>query len=276
MHDLFSQFLAWFVRFAIVAGGALLVVHLAVGRADRTTGAARVDRDPLLRRRVRGALTCVAAGTFVAFLSLRAPAGLPGWALAGIVLAGGLAGLVVFGRKPPVAQEQAPGLSSILERTAIRLAAGWELEPALADACRQSGVTAPDSLIGPRWLAWLRTADGDRTAPHELRDGFDLPAETDRVATVWRCAVAVRQRDAEAVLARAKQLSTEARRPWLWCVAPAVYVWFLGPAIIELAGYWQRVPATAVRAGDVDLDHSASGSAPPPGCATCQTGPSQP
>ncbi|WLD10244.1 hypothetical protein [Planctellipticum variicoloris] len=276
MHDLFSQFLAWFVRFAIVAGGALLVVHLAVGRADRTTGAARVDRDPLLRRRVRGALTCVAAGAFVAFLSLRAPAGLPGWALAGIVLAGGLAGLVVFGRKPPVTQEQTPGLASILERTAIRLAAGWELEPALADACSKAGVPTPDSLIGPRWLAWLRDVDADRTGPPELRDGFDFPAEVDRAAIVWRCAVAVRQRDAEAVLARAKQLSAEARRPWLWCVAPAVYVWFLGPAIIELAGFWQRVPAAAVRAGDVDLDHSAGGSAPPPGCATCQTGPAQP
>ncbi len=276
MHELFSQFLAWFVRFAIVAGGALLVVHLAVGRAGRTPTTARVAADPLLRRRVSGALTCVAAGALVALLSLQLQAGLPGWGLAGIILTGGLAGLVIFSRQRPLPPEPAPSLAMTLERMAVRMAGGWELEPALADACGKSGVAAPDSLIGPRWLAWLRDVDGDRTVPPELRDGFDIPADSDRTTLVWRFAAAIRQRDADTTLGRAKRLANEARRPWLWCVAPAVYVWFLGPAIIELAGYWQRVPAATVRAGDVDLDHSAGGSTPPPGCATCQTGPTQP
>jgi hypothetical protein len=229
-----------------------------------------------LRPRVRGALACVVAGALVALGSLQMQAGLPGWALAGIVLTGGLAGLILFGRHRPVVLEPAPSLASILERMALRLAGGCELEPALADACGKSGVSAPDSLIGPRWLAWLRDVDGDRTAPPELRDGFDFRQETNGAALVWHFAAAIRQRDADATLGRARELAIEARRPWLWCVAPAVYVWFLGPAIIELTGYWQRVPATAVRAGDVGLDHSAGGSTPPPGCATCQTGPTQP
>lgn len=276
MHDLFSQFLAWFVRFAIVAGGALLLVHFAVGRSGRTAGNARVASDPLLRRRVRGASSCVGAGTLVALVSLQMQAELPGWGLAGIVLAGGLSGLIIFGRHRPVVVEQSPSLASILERMAVRMAAGWESVPALADACGKSGVAAPDSLIGPRWLAWLRDVDGDRPVPTELRDGFDVPTEADGAALVWRCAAAVRQRDADATLERARQLANEARRPWLWCVAPAVYVWFLGPAIIDLAGYWQRMPTAAVQVGDVDLDHPAGGSASQPGCATCQTGPAQP
>lgn len=276
MHDLFSQFLAWFVRFAIVAGGALLVVHFAVGRAGRTAGTARVAADPLLRRRVRGALSCVTAGALAAVVSQQLQTGLPGWGLAGIVLAGGLAGLIIFGRRGSVVVEPAPSLASILERTAVRMAAGWESEPALGDACGKSGVAAPDSLIGPRWLAWLRDVDGDRTVPTELRDGFDVPAKADGAAFVWRFAAAVRQRDADATLERARQLANEARRPWLWCVAPAVYVWFLGPAIIDLAGYWQRMPTAEVRVGNIDLDHPAGGTAPPTGCATCQTGPAQP
>lgn len=275
MHDLFTQFLAWFVRFAIIAATALLVVHFAVGRAGRTVGTARVTIEPILRRRVRGALACVAAGALLALVSPQLQVGLPGWALAGIVLTGGLAGLVIFGRERPVALEQAPSLANLLERTAVRLAAGWELEPALSEACGKSGAAAPDSLIGPRWLAWLQCVDADRAVPAELRDGFDFPADTDRAAAVWRCAAAVRQRDADATLERARQLASEARRPWLWCVAPAVYVWLLGPAIIELAGYWQRIPTAAFRVSNVDLDHPAGASAPPPGCATCQAGPAQ-
>lgn len=276
MHDVYAQFLSWLIRFAVVAGAALLMIHFAIGRAGRAAETTRVATDPLLRWRVRGALSCIALAAVTALVLSQWKLDLPGWALAGIILTGGLVGLVIFGRQSPQTDEQTPRLASILERMAVRLAAGLEPEPALADASRKAGVLAPESLLGPRWLAWVRGVDGDRPVPHELLAGLDLPADTDRVAAVWSCAVAVRQRDADASLEQARRLAAEARRPWLWCVAPAVYIWLLGPAVIELSGFWQRLPASSARSLDAEAAAGSDRSPAQPTCATCPGGRTQP
>lgn len=276
MHDIFARFLTWFIQFAVVAAVALLVAHLAVRRSRNNNLTGKNAADPGTRRRVRGALSWVAVGTALAVGLPFVWNGVPGWVLAGTVLSGGLVGMLGFRRRGSGSAPTASPLACLLERTALRVGAGLDLNSALAESCLQCHVTAPASLIGPQWLAWLRGVDGDRTLPAELRDGLELPSNADRVNALWNWAVAVRQRDADVVREQARGLAAEARRPWLWCVAPAVYVWLLGPAMLEFAGYWERFPNSSQRVGQFEETGSPPGPPRKPGCPTCQTSPLQP